>query len=86
MINFQMSWGLSDTVDLLILPHFTNKAQVLHQISEELDFLKRQEEGWHHGIQMLGDTLISSASFYNHQAVLNSCLPLLKSYTLSTLG
>lgn len=50
MINFQMSWGLSDTVDLLILPHFTNKAQVLHQIREEPDFLKGQKEGWHHGM------------------------------------
>lgn len=86
MINFQMSWGLSDTVDLLILPHFTNKAQVQHQIREEPDFLKGQEEGWHCGMQMLGDTLISSASSHNHQAVLNSCLPLLKSYTLSALG
>lgn len=86
MINFWMSWGLSDTADLLILPHLTNKAEVQHQIREEPDFLKGQEEGWHPGTQMLQDILISTASFYNHQAVLNSCLPRLKSYTLSALG
>lgn len=29
-----MSWGLSDTVDLLILAYLTNKAKVHHQITE----------------------------------------------------
>lgn len=29
-----MSWGFSDTVDLLILTYLTNKAKVYHQITE----------------------------------------------------